>query len=95
MSCHKTKNIEAALSKKGFRENNGTRHKLYRYYNGEEKTEIATFISYGMKEYCDHLLAAMRRQLCLSDDEFTEFVKCPMTKEKLHEIYLEKKLIKK
>jgi len=92
MSSYKAKDIEIALSKKGFRIHN-SHHKLYRYYDGEEKTGIHTFISHGIKEYGDCLLTKMRKQLQLSKEEFADLIECPMKEEKLHEIYSERELI--
>ena len=92
MAKHKTKAIEASLSKKGFRVAN-THHKRYIYYANGEKTGITTFISHGIKEYGDILLNKMRNQLKLSREQFDDLVKCPLTKEDLYEFYYDEGLI--
>jgi len=93
MSSYKTKDIESALLIKGFRFENKKRHKTYRYYAGDKKTGIMTIFSRGKNEYSDHLLAAVRNQISLTQSEFDDLVKCPLTKEKLHELYLEKEVV--
>jgi len=51
-----------------------------------------TIFSRGKNEYSDHLLATVRNQISLTQSEFDDLVKCPLTKEKLHELYLEKEV---
>lgn len=88
MAKYKTKDIEASLSKKGFQLHR-SHHKLYIYYVNGTKTSIRTFISHGKKEYGDKLVSKMRTQLNLSRQQFDDLVTCPLTKEKLYEIYSE------
>ena len=92
MAKHKTKEIEGSLSKKGFQIIN-SHHKRYIYYVNGQKTGITTFISHGKKEYGDILLSKMRKQLKLSRQQFDDMVMCPLTKEKLYEIYSDNGLI--
>lgn len=92
MAKHKTKDIEASLSKKGFQIIN-THHKRYIYYANGKKTGITTFISHGKKEYGDILLSKMKKQLKLSRQQFDEMVTCHLTKEKLHDVYSDNGLI--
>jgi hypothetical protein len=93
MTTYKTKNIESALSKKGFQVRHGSKHKIYTLHVDESKTRIYTFISHGIKEYGDSLLSKMRGQLKLSHEEFDGVMSCPIGKEELVEIYSEKGLI--
>lgn len=92
MGKHKTKAIEASLSKKGFRVVN-THHKRCIYYADGEKTGITTFISHGKKEYGEVLLSKMRTQLKLSREQFDNLVNCPLTKEELYKFYSDNGLI--
>ena len=67
MSSYKTKDIESALLKKGFRFENKKRHKTYRYYAGDKKTGIMTIFSRGKNEYSDHrILFKLSENLLLS-----------------------------
>lgn len=92
MGKHKTRAIEASLSKKGFRVAN-THHKMYVYYANGGKTGIKTFISHGNKEYGEVLLSKMRTQLKLSREQFDDLVNCPLSKEELYKFYSDKGLI--
>ena len=92
MAKHKTKDIEASLSKKGFEVVN-THHKRYIYFVNGKKTGITTFISHGNKEYGGALLSKMRSQLSLSHQQFDDLVKCPLTKEELYKFYSDEALI--
>ena len=91
-TTYKTRNIESALSSKGFQGRNGAKHKIY-VYRGRSEIDIHTFVSHGVKEYGDSLLSAMRRQLKLSHEEFDGVVKCSIDIEELAGIYSEKELI--
>jgi hypothetical protein len=89
---YKTKDIESALSRKGFQVHH-SKHKIYILYINGKKTRIFTFISHGIKEYGDTLLGAMKKQLHLSNEELRGLIKCPLSEEQLIEIYLLKGLI--
>ena len=91
-TTYKTRNIESALSSKGFRGRHGSKHKIYVYEGGSE-IDIHTFVSHGVKEYGGSLLSAMRRQLKLSHEEFDGVVTCSIDTEELAGIYSEKGII--
>jgi hypothetical protein len=84
MASLKTKDIESALLRKGFRQDN-THHKVFWLYDGELQTLVKTRISHGGSEYGDNLLAKMRQQLGLDTKaQLFELVKCPLS----HQDYL-------
>ena len=68
-TTYKTRNIESALSSKGFQGRHGSKHKIY-VYEGISKMDIHTFMSHGAREYGGSLHSVMRRQLKLSHEEF-------------------------
>ena len=75
----KSKQIEEALKKKGFKKDN-THHKVYFFYVKDKKTGIRTFVSHGIKEYSGNLLSKVRNQMKLSTNrDFDDFMDCSMT----------------
>ncbi|MCZ7396240.1 MAG: hypothetical protein ABOK23_06885 [Candidatus Methanoperedens sp.] len=92
MAVYKTKDIESALSRKGFQVHH-SKHKIYILYVDGKKTNIFTFVSHGIKEYGNPLLSKMKRQLHLSGNQFDDLVSCPLSYERLVEIYTEQNLI--
>lgn len=62
---YKTKEIETALLKKGFKVDRKRHHKYYTFSPHGEKSKIITFTSHGNVEYGGKLLSKMRRQLFL------------------------------
>lgn len=90
MTSFKSKDIKAALVKKGFHETQDSHHFLYVYYLDGRKTAIRTFVSHGSKDYSNALLGKMKNQLGLTKEQLHDLVKCPLTKEALYEIYHEK-----
>ncbi|MCB1222097.1 MAG: hypothetical protein H7A35_00475 [Planctomycetales bacterium] len=75
-----TRNIKRALLKKGFHLRN-SHHLEFRLFLNGNPQNIHTFISHGLQEYGDSLLAAMSRQLHLSKAELLEFIDCTMSGE--------------
>jgi hypothetical protein len=69
--------LESALTKKGFRLEN-THHRKYRLYVDELKTSVSTKVSHGHKEVGEKLLALMARQMHLAGTDFERFADCPM-----------------
>jgi len=84
MSAIKTRDIEAALLRKGFRRDN-THHEYLWLYVGERQTNVRTLLSHGIPEYGDDLLAKIKKQLGLSKPQFLDLVGCPLT----YEIYVD------
>jgi tRNA/tmRNA/rRNA uracil-C5-methylase (TrmA/RlmC/RlmD family) len=79
VSTIKTKDIESALLKKGFRRDY-THHEYLWLYVGGRKTNVRTRLSYGESEYGDSLLAQVKKQLGLSNkQQLLDLVKCPLS----------------
>jgi len=62
VSAIKRKDIESALLKKGFKRDNTHHEYLWLYVDGR-KTRVRTFLSYGLTEYGEDLLAKVKKQL--------------------------------
>jgi len=71
--------LESALTKKGFRLEN-THHRKYRLYVDELKTSVSTKVSHGHKQVGEKLLGLMARQMHLTNADFGRFVDCPMAR---------------
>lgn len=85
MRSRKTKDIEKALTTKGFEKISSKRKDHHQYYslhiNGK-KTHIYTFLSHGAKEYPPTLMGKIKLQLRFVDSKDAEdFFDCPLTKE--------------
>ena len=74
----KVKNIKASLLRKGFvvREGDHT-YFYYKTIEGKETT-IRTKFSHGKREYDDHLLSLVSKQLEISRSELLELIECPL-----------------
>ena len=82
-----------SLSEKGFKAKEGTKHIFYHYMFEGKKTKIVTFMSRPPGPLGDKLISKMAKQVKLKRNEFIDLVNCPLTKENLLKIYLERKLI--
>jgi len=82
MASLKTKKIESALLRKGFRQKSSSHHKCYWLYDGKLQTEVHTRISHGKREYGDSLLGPMSKQLGLDTKaQLVDLVNCPLSYE--------------
>lgn len=88
MKARKTKDIIAALQRKGFVLNPAKDHHEYYYlYIDGKKQAVYTYFSNGAKEYPPSLMSKIKRQLMFTDTEKAElFFDCPMTKEQYVEM---------
>ena len=77
MSPRRTRDLAAALLRKGFGRDN-THHEMYWLYVGGKRTSVRTRISHGAREYGDSLLGQMARQLGLTRSEYDDLIECPM-----------------
>lgn len=93
MSSHPTRDIVAALQKKGFVEGNN-HHRMFIYMVDGKKSSIRTRISHGEKEYGDSLLGQMARQMGLSRSDLDLFIECPLAAEEYKARMLEAGLLK-
>jgi hypothetical protein len=85
----KTKAIRAALLKKGFIAAD-THHEMFWLLVDGMKTAVRTRISHGAKEYGDELLALVARQIGLNKRELYRLIDCPLDREKLRDLLIER-----
>ena len=77
MSAIKTKVIESALLRKGFRRLN-THHEYFWLYVDGRQTFVQTKLSHGLSEYGDDLLAKMSKKLGISKKQLLALVSCSL-----------------
>lgn len=78
----KAKDIQKALTKKGFQKKEGNRHTKYILYVNGKKTRVMTVFSRGKdkKELGDDLVRRIQKQLHLEDPQkFEDLVNCPLS----------------
>jgi hypothetical protein len=75
----KSREVSAALRRKGFREQSERDHKYYFFYHDGKKSRINTKISHGESEIDDYLCSAMSQQMRLTRAQFRKLVECPLT----------------
>lgn len=92
MSTRNNHNIANSLQKKGFEKKQSSHTHLIYFIDGK-KTSLFTVVSHGKKEIGDGLMHQMAKQIKLPYKQFCDVVDCPMSKEKLREFYLEKKIV--
>lgn len=76
----KTRDIKAALLKKGFIESGGDHHYFVLYCDGK-KTAIRTKISRSEDDIGDPLVLLMSKQMKLSKKQFETYVECSLSLE--------------
>ena len=76
----KSRDIEAALLKKGFMVKE-SHHKIFYFFYEGKITGVHTFLSHGVREYNAELLTKMRNQLHLSGKELEDLIRCPLSGE--------------
>lgn len=83
MATRKAREIKEGLTKKGFIA--VQRDHTYLFFSvGGRKSSIHTKISHGNKEYGDHILSLVARQLRITTKQLDDLLDCPMS----HEDYL-------
>lgn len=92
-SC-KTRDIAAALVRKGFEER-ASHHKIYYLCIEGKITGVHTFLSHGVKEYNADLLVKMRNQLHLSGKELDDLIRCPLSGEDYAKLLFERGVLEK
>ena len=81
MAAIKSSKIISSLKKKGFVKHKSKKHHhyYYFYYNGKQ-TDIYTKFSHSGQDCGDDLLAAIKHQLRISNQEFcNNFLKCSVS----------------
>lgn len=84
MKIRKVNKLSKVLAKKGFvKDPEKDHHKFYYLYVDGKKTHIHTYLSHGINEYGNELMAEIKKQLKFkSSNDCDRFFDCPMTKEK-------------
>lgn len=85
MTVRKLKDIELSLTKKGFVLKQ-SHHRNYVLHVNGKKTSIRTRISRGSKEYDDHLLGQMAKQVKLSKENLLQLIDCPLSEKEYKDI---------
>ena len=88
--------LEASLTRKGFKTREGSSHKVYSYWSGGKKTSVRTFISRGSayKNYSGRILSDVRKQMKLdADQELVDFVSCELSEPGYNAILTRKSII--
>lgn len=93
MATRKVKDIEMALQKKGFLLKQ-SHHRFFVFHVEGKKTSIRTRLSHGAKEYDDHLLGQMAKQVKLPKEDLLRLIDCPLSEEEYKEILIESGSIK-
>jgi len=79
--------VASVLENKGFVLINDKHHLKYCYQLDGVDTQICTYVSFGRNEITPYVLSQMAKQLKLTLSDTKLLFQCPLTKEKLHEIY--------
>jgi hypothetical protein len=77
VSAIKTKDIRSALLSKGFRSDN-RHHEYLWFFVGETRTTVKTWLSHGISEYGEDLLAKVKKELGVSKEQLFALVGCPL-----------------
>ena len=92
MNPRKAKDIQSALLKKGFREDNRDHH-FYFLWVGNKKSSVRTKISHGIEEYGIELLKRVSEQLHLTNKELNDLLDCPLTLEGYVRLLRQRKIV--
>ena len=91
-SIRSGRDVDSALTKKGFVKTNDGDHVRYYFYDRQTKAALSqTKMSHGTlgKTISSPLISQMSRQLRLTKKQFLDFVDCPMNEAEYREILLE------
>ncbi len=87
MSVRPKRDVEAALKKKGFRQDDGDHHWFFYWTAEGKKTPVRTKTSHGgTKDLGDGLLKEMARQVRISKVQFLDLVDCPMNRDQYQQL---------
>lgn len=78
MAVRKTREIERALMRKGFKRAD-KHHRYFTLHINGKKTSIRTKLSHGKSEYGEPLLNQMAKQLKLDKRQFFDLLDCPLS----------------
>lgn len=87
MPVRAKRDVEAALKKKGFQQDDGDHHWFFYWTSDGKKTTVRTKTSHGStKDLGDGLSKEMARQVRVSKVQFLEPVDCPMTRDQYQQL---------
>ena len=94
MAIRKRKDVEAAISQKGFVLEKNDDHRYY-FFLFQNCRIARTKVSHGTKykDLSDDLLSHMARQCHLTMPEFLKFVDCPMSRQEYEAKLRERQLL--
>ena len=82
MKRHRNRDIDSALTSKGFQRTEGGSHTHYVFYYLGKPTRVVTFLSRGTDDPGESNLHKMKKQLFFnSPNDFDLFIECPYTEE--------------
>lgn len=93
MTTLKANKVRSSLKKKGFNLVENSHHYYWLYYNGK-KTNIRTHVSHNDQIIDDYLINKMKKQVCLSKEDFLDLINCPLSKEEYIQKLLDKGQLK-
>jgi hypothetical protein len=77
----RVRDIDAALKRKGFRSEQGSKHTKYHFVFEGHDTGVVTFLSRSYDQYGEVLQSKVARELGLTRGELRDFVDCPLSLE--------------
>jgi predicted RNA binding protein YcfA (HicA-like mRNA interferase family) len=81
------RDVEAALKRKGFQQDDGDHHWFFYWTSDGKKTTVRTKTSHGStKDLGDGLLKEMAGQVRISKVQFLDLVDCPMSREQYQQL---------
>jgi hypothetical protein len=90
LNTAKTKEVRASLNKKGFVEEDDRDHRYFFLTIENKRSSIRTKLSHGEYEIDSFLIGKMAKQTGLTNREFEDLIKCPLTKEAYIELLIER-----
>ncbi len=88
----KSREVEQALKKKGFKKEPGDHNYFILYVNGV-RTSVQTHTSHNGQDINSYLFNQMKKQVHLDTNDFINLIECPLSKEKYIEILKDKNII--
>jgi predicted RNA binding protein YcfA (HicA-like mRNA interferase family) len=87
LSVRAKRDVEVALKKKGFKQDEGDHHWFFFWTADGKKTTVRTKTSHGStKDLGDGLLKEMARQVRVSKVQFLDLIDCPMSREQYQQL---------
>lgn len=88
----KSRDVESALTKKGFKKTEGDHHIYFLWHNGK-KTAVRTKISHNVADIHDRDCGYIARQMKITGPQFKNFVDCRLEAAAYCQILLDAKII--